>query len=146
MNLDTTKLMIAGAALVILVFLWLVWKFFFSLLKHFLIILLLSGIFAGAYWYRNHIPKRESSVGKHAYMTETGKYLGVVEGEGEDNRRGPVWNIRFPGSYPRMYSKSRVTLKDQRDIASEPTPEPTESPKPSPTVKPRAAKAANGKK
>ncbi len=146
MNLDTTKLMIIGGALATLVFLWLVWKFFFSLLKHFLIILLLGAIFAGVYWYRSRIPDRPSSVGKHAYMTETGKYLGVVEGEGEDNRRGPVWNIRFPGSHPRMYSKSRVTLKDQRDIASEPTPEPTETPKPSATAKPKAAKAASGRK
>jgi len=138
MNLDTSQLMIAGGVLLALLLMMLmIWKFFFSLLKHFLIILVLGCIFAGAYWYRSHIPKKETSVGKHAYTTESGKYLGVVEGEGEDDRRGPVWNIRFPGAYPRMYSKSRVTLKDQRDIASEPTPEPAKTPSPTPIPKTR---------
>ncbi|MGE0887155.1 MAG: hypothetical protein AB7P14_26840 [Blastocatellales bacterium] len=146
MNLDTTQLMIAGGALLALVFLYLIWKFFFSLIKHFIIVLILGGIFAGAYWYKNHIPRKVTAIGKHAYLTESGKYLGVVESEGEDDRRGEVWNIRFPGSYPRMYSKSRVTLKDQRDLASEPTPTPTQAPKTSPTAPPKATKATSRKK
>lgn len=132
----TTKMLIVGGALIALLFLWVIWKFFFSLLKHVLIILILGGVFAGVYWYRNQPPPKNPAIGKHAYMTESGKYLGVVEGEGDDPRRGAVWNIRPPGDHPRMFAKSRVTLKDKRDLASEPTPEPT--PTPSPATSPSA--------
>lgn len=143
MEMDTIKLAILGAALLMLVFFWIVWKFFFKLLKHFIIILILGGLFAGVYWYRSLPPAKNPAIGKHAYLTESGKYLGIVEGEGEDPRRGAVWNIRFPGGHPMMYGKTRVKLKDHRDIASEPTPQPTATPTP-PKTKP--AKPANGKK
>ena len=143
----TTKMLIAGGVLLGLLFLVVIWKFFFSFVKHVLIILILGGAFVGFYWYRMHSsPAKNSAIGKHAYLTASGKYLGVVEGEGEDTRRGPVWNIRFPGSHPQMYGKSRVTLKDKRDIASEPTPELTEIPTPTLTPKPGAEKKPSSKK
>ena len=133
------KLWLGIGVVVLLVFLWLVWKFFFGMLKHFLIILVLGGLFAGVYWYRSLPPAKNPAIGKHAYLTENGKYLGVVEGQGEDNRRGEVWITRIPGDHQKMYGKSRVTLKDKRDIASEPTPEPTATPNPSATAKPKSA-------
>lgn len=134
------KLWLGIGAVVLLVFLWIVWKFFFKLLKHFIIILILGAIFAGVYWYRSLPPPKNPSIGKHAYLIENGKYLGVIEGEGEDDRRGAVWNIRFPGAHPRMFSKTRVTVKDKRDIASEPTPEPSATPTPAAKTKPAAVK------
>lgn len=141
----TTKILIAGGVLLMLLFLLVIWKFFFGFLKHVLIILILGGSFVGFYWYRMHSsPAKNPAIGKHAYMTESGKYLGVVEAEGEDTRRGPVWNIRFPGGHPRMFAKSRVTLKDKRDIASEPTPELTEIP--TPTITPKPSKPGPEKK
>jgi len=130
MEMDSTKLLILGGALVLLVIFWLVWKFFFSMVKHLIIIVILGGVFAGVYWYRSLPPPKNPAFGKHAYLTENGKYLGVVEGEGEDPRRGAVWNIRLPGGHPLMYGKSRVTLKDKRDLASEPKSEPSPSPTP----------------
>lgn len=136
----TTKLLIAGGALLALLFLWVVWKFFFGMLKHILILLILGGIIAGGVWWRMQPPPKSPVIGKHAYMTESGKYLGVVEGEGDDPRRGPVWNIRFPGDHPKMYGKSRVTLKDKRDLASEPTPSPTATPSPTPKTKASSSK------
>jgi hypothetical protein len=143
----TTKMLIAGGVLLGLLFLVVVWKFFFSFLKHVLIILILGSAFVGFYWYRMHSsPPKNSVIGKHAYLTASGKYLGVVEGEGEDARRGPVWNVRFPGGHPQMYGKSRVTLKDKRDIASESTPELTEIPTPTLTPKPGAEKKPGSKK
>lgn len=134
------KLLLAGGVLVVLLFLWLVWKFFFSMLKHFIIILILGGVFAGVYWYRSLPPAKNPAIGKHAYLTENSKYLGVVEGEGEDPRRGAVWITRFPGDHQKMYGKSRVTLKDKRDIASEPSPSPTVTPTPTPKTKPSTGK------
>lgn len=140
-------LLVAGGLLLAGVFLIVVWKLFFSFLKHALIILILGSAFVAFYWYRTHsAPEKNPAIGKHAYLTETGKYLGVIEGEGEDSRRGAVWNIRFPGGHPRMYGKSRVTLKDKRDLASEPTPEPTATPTPSPAAKPGADKKPAGRK
>lgn len=130
MEMDSTKLLILGGALVLLVIFWLVWKFFFSMVKHLIIIVILGGVFAGVYWYRSLPPPKNPAFGKHAYLTENGKYLGVVESEGEDPRRGAVWNIRLPGGHPLMYGKSRVTLKDKRDLASEPKSEPSPSPTP----------------
>lgn len=138
------KLLLGGGALLLLLILWLVWKFFFKLLKHFIIILILGGIFVGVYWYRSQPPPKNSAIGKHAYMTESGRWLGLIEGEGDDPRRGAVWITRVPGDHQKMYGKSRVTLKDKRDIASEPTPEPTATPAPSAKTKP--AKTGDGKK
>ncbi len=123
------KLWLGIGIVVVLVFLWLVWKFFFSLLKHFIILLILGSLFVGVYWYRS-LPPKNPSIGKHAYLIENGKYLGVVEGQSEDPRRGDVWITRAPGEHQKMYGKSRVTLKDKRDIASEPTPVPTATPTP----------------
>lgn len=134
------KLWLGLGAVVLLIFLWLVWKFFFNLLKHFILILILGAVFIGVYWYRSLPPPKNPAIGKHAYLTESGKYLGVIEGEGEDDHRGAVWNIRFPGGHPRMFSKTRVTVKDKRDIASEPTPEPTAVPTPAAKTKPAASK------
>jgi len=136
-----TKLLVVGGVLLAVVFLWVIWKFFFGMIKHAVIILLLGGAFAGAYYFFRtpSSPAKNPAIGKHAYLTESGKYLGVVEGEGDDARRGPVWNIRFPGDHPKMYGKSRVTLKDKRDPASEPTPSPTATPAPMPAAKPKAA-------
>jgi len=121
------KLWLGIGVVVLLVFLWLVWKFFFGMLKHFLIILVLGGLFAGVYWYRSLPPAKNPAIGKHAYLTENGKYLGLVEGQGEDNKRGEVWITRIPGDHPKMYGKSRVTLKDKFE------PVPDRNPSPSPT-------------
>lgn len=140
MEWDTIKWFVLGGGLLLLAFLWLVWKFFFKLLKHFIIILLLGGIFAGAYWYRSLPPPKNPAIGKHAYLTENGKYLGLVEGEGDDPRRGPVWVTRAPGGHPLMYGKARVTLKDKRDLSSEPTPEPSATPTPPSKTKPAVKK------
>jgi hypothetical protein len=95
--------------------LWFVWKVYFRLFKHFLIALLIGLAGAAIYYYRSLPPPPDPSLGKHAYLSASGKYLGVVEGQGEDNRRGPVWIIRPPGGYQVIYAKSRVVLKDKRE-------------------------------
>ena len=64
-------------------------------------------------------------VGKHAYMKENGEYIGVVEGQAQDSRRGAVWIVRPVGGHPQKYSKSRVTLKDKIELKPEQPPAPT---------------------
>lgn len=126
MDLMTTA--IAVGVVLLLGVLWILWKFAFRLLKFALLALVIVGIGVAAYWYRMQPPPKPAGIGKHAYLSATGKYLGVVEGQGDDRSRGEVWIVRLPGGYPVMYSKARVALKDKRDLASEPTPEPTATP------------------
>lgn len=135
---------IALVLLAVVVVMWLASKFFFRFIKHILIILLIGAVGSGIYIYRM-IPRKDPAIGKHAYLTENGKYLGVVEGKGEDNRRGEVWVVRPPGRYPVMYSKSRVSLKDRRDPKDDPKPSesPSSSPKPGKTSGRKAAPAGS---
>lgn len=140
--MDLTMTALAVGVLLLLVLLWILWKFSLRLLKFALLALLIVGIGVAGYWYRMRPPPKPAGIGQHAYLSATGKYLGVVEGQGDDRSRGAVWIVRFPGGYPVMYSKARVALKDKRDLASEPTPEPTATP--TATTKP-AAQQPRGK-
>ena len=136
----TIKAGLAIGVVLLIGLLWLVWKFFSKLFKHVLIMLLIGGAGAAFYFYRSLPPPPPAYVGKHAYMKETGAYIGVVEAQGDDNRRGPVWIIRPPGGYPQKYAKSRVTLKDKLEL------KPEESPAPTLESKPAANKVNKGKK
>jgi len=126
----TVKVALAVGIVLLIGFLWLVWKFFAKVFKHVIIMLLIGGAGAAFYYYRALPPPPPPYIGKHAYMKENGEYIGVVEGQAEDNRRGPVWIIRPVGSYPQRYAKSRVTLKDKMEIKPAPTPAPTPESKP----------------
>ncbi len=128
MDWSFLKFALPLALLIIVVSLWLVWKFFFKLFKYFIVALVIVLIGAGMSVYRMQ-PQKNPAIGKHAYLTDSGHYLGVVEGSGEDNRRGEVWIIRPPGGYPVMYRKSRVTLKDRIELKKESKEEPIPSPK-----------------
>ena len=134
------KVALTIGALLLIAFLLVVWKFFAKVFKHVVIMLLIGVIGAGLFIYM--VYSRYGSLsqpatpykGKHAYMKANGEYIGVVESEGEDSRRGKVWIIRPAGGYPQKYSKSRVELKDKVELNVEPTPTPTTTPeaKPSP--------------
>ncbi|MCI0388505.1 MAG: hypothetical protein MOB07_07035 [Acidobacteria bacterium] len=128
MDTFTMKAALAIGVLLLIGFLWLVWKFFAKLFKHVIIVLLISVAGSAFYYYRSLPPPPPPYIGKHAYMKENGEYIGVVEAEGNDNRRGPVWIIRPVGGYPQRYSKSRVTLKDKMELKPEQTPAPESKP------------------
>jgi hypothetical protein len=128
----TMKVALTIGALLLIGFLLVVWKFFAKLFKHVVIMLLIGAAGAAFYYYRSLPPPRPLYVGKHAYMKDNGEYIGVVEGQGQDNRRGAVWIVRPVGGYPQKYSKSRVTLKDKMELKPEQTPAPTSESKPAP--------------
>ena len=127
----TMKVALTIGALLLIGFLLVVWKVFGRVFKH-VVIMLLIGV-AGAAFFTYIVYTRYGSFstpastykGKHAYMKANGEYIGVVEAEGEDSRRGKVWIIRPVGGYPQKYSKSRVELKDKMEIKPEQTPTPT---------------------
>jgi hypothetical protein len=124
----TMKAALAIGAVLLIGFLWLIWKFFAQVFKHVVIMLVLcvAGVTFFYFRYRSFSPRPKPDIGKHAYMKEGGEYIGVVEAEGEDSRRGKVWIIRPLGGYPQKYSKARVTLKDKMELK----PAPTQAPAP----------------
>jgi hypothetical protein len=128
----TMKVALTIGALLLIGFLLVVWKFFAKVFKHVVIMLFIGAAGAAFYYYRSLPPPRPLYVGKHAYMKDNGEYIGVVEGQGEDSRRGPVWIVRPVGGYPQKYSKSRVTLKDKMALKPEQTPAPATESKPAP--------------
>src|SRR5262245_41201568 len=104
--MDSTTLTIAAISVLLILMgaVWVVWKFFFDFLKYFIITLVVFVIGAGIYIYRVQTRGEQASVipakGKHAYSTQSGTYLGVVEGSGHDSQRGEVWIVRPPGGPP----------------------------------------------
>jgi hypothetical protein len=130
MDKFTLTLVLTAGLVVVLGVLWFTWKYHFELFKYFLVAFIFFGVVVAAFIYRMRPvePRRDPAIGKHAYMRQTGEYLGVVEGSGRDKQRGEVWFVRPPGGYPLMYGKSRVTLKDESDIGEEAEPSPSPSP------------------
>ena len=149
----TMKVALTIGALLLIGFLLVVWKVFGKVFKHVLIMLLIGVAGAAFFVYIIYIRYGSFSQpvspykGKHAYMKANGEYIGVVEAEGEDSRRGKVWIIRPVGGYPQKYSKTRVELKDMLVIKPEPTPMPESKPTPDkPESKPASDKAHKKKK
>jgi hypothetical protein len=124
----TMKAALAIGAVVLIGFLWLIWKFFSKVFKHVIIMLLIGAAGATFYYFHSLPPAPPPYVGKHAYMKDNGEYIGVVEGQAEDSRRGPVWVIRPVGGYPQRYAKARVALKDKMELKPEQTPAPESKP------------------
>ena len=122
----TMKVALTIGALLLIGFLFLVWKFFGKVFKHVVIMLFIGAALMTFFYfrYRSLPPAPSPYKGKHAYMKANGEYIGVVEAEGEDSRRGKVWIIRPAGGYPQKYSKSRVELKDKMELKPEQTPTP----------------------
>ncbi|HWQ32958.1 MAG TPA: hypothetical protein VNQ79_08885 [Blastocatellia bacterium] len=87
-------------------------KFFFRLLRH-LIIAVVLGVVLMFFWYASSRPPKNPNIGKHAYVTRTGEYLGEVTGEATDPQRGPVWIVKPPNQPPTSYKKTAVTLKEK---------------------------------
>jgi len=126
----TIKIGVAIGVVLLIVLLWVVWKFFSKLFKHVIIMLVIGFAGSAFYYYRTLPPSLPSYVGKHAYMKANGEYIGVVEGQGSDKQRGPVWIVRPLGSSPLKYAKSRVLLKDTMELKSAPTSTPAPESKP----------------
>jgi len=142
----TIKVALAIGALLLIGFLLIVWKFFGKVFKH-VVIMLLIGVAGAVFFiyvvyirYGSYSARPQPNIGKHAYMKGSGEYIGVVEAEGEDSRRGKVWIIRPAGGYPQKYSKLRVELKDKMELKSGPTLAPP------PESKPASDKVDNKKK
>jgi len=132
MDKFTLTLVLTAGLVVILGVLWFTWKYYFEFFKYFLVAFIFFAVVVAGFIYRMRPvePKRDPAIGKHAYMRQTGDYLGVVEGSGRDRQRGEVWFVRPPGGYLLMYGKSRVTLRDGEEIEKKEKAEPSPSPTP----------------
>lgn len=108
--METIYLVIGG--ILLLGLLILVAKFFFRLLKHIIIATVLGCVIMFG-WYFAMRPTPNPNIGKRAYHTKTGDYLGEVIGEAVDPERGPVWQIKPPTQPPTSYRKVTVTLREK---------------------------------
>ncbi len=104
-----SSLVLIIAAAVVLVVGWIIFKFFFRLLKHFVIALILAVIVAIA-WYQPwniFTPPQDPNIGKMTYGAISGNYLGkIVANDTQDNS----WIIERNGIKTK-YPKGRVVIK-----------------------------------
>lgn len=106
-------LIIIVAVLILAALVWVAARFFFRLLKHIIIAVVLGAVLTlGWYYFFLYVP-RDPNIGRHAYITGTEQYVGDVIGSANDEALGAVWVVKRPNGYATKYPKSRVTLKDK---------------------------------
>ncbi|MFN7926687.1 MAG: hypothetical protein U0Y68_01885 [Blastocatellia bacterium] len=103
-----SPLLLAGAAVAVLVVGGLLFKFFFKLLKHFILAVILAVIVA-ALWYQPFSTPKDPNLGKFAYGTVSNSFLGVVVA---DDKANGSWVVEKSGMRMK-YPKSKVLLKDK---------------------------------
>lgn len=124
----TRQMLLGIGLLIILSILWLVWKFFFAFFKHVLLALFLAALGSTVYFYlMNRTPPKDPNIGKYAYGTSSGRFLGVIETATDDSYVVKSGNAQI------KYPKGRVIVKDKMDPIA------VEAPSPSPSVKPKPA-------
>ncbi len=105
--MESSVFMVA-AAIVLLVVGWVLFKFFFKLLKHFLLAVILAVVVA-LLWYQPFFTTKDPNLGKFAYGTVSNSYLGVVVANDKENGS---WIVEKSGMRMK-YPKSKVLLKDK---------------------------------
>jgi hypothetical protein len=108
-----TLLIIIAIALVLIALGWVMARFFFRLLKHFIIAVVLGAILMCGWYYLFIRVPRDPHIGKRAYVVGTDQYVGEVVGSSQDEKLGDIWIVKSPSGYPMKYRKSRLTLKDK---------------------------------
>ena len=103
-----SSLFLAGAVVVLLIVGWVLFKFFFKLLKHFLFAVILAVVVA-MFWYQPFSLSKDPNLGKFAYGTVSHSFLGVVVA---DDKESGSWVVEKSGMRVK-YPKSKVLLKDK---------------------------------
>jgi uncharacterized membrane-anchored protein YitT (DUF2179 family) len=103
-----SPLLLAGIALVLLFIGWVLFKFFFRLLKHFILAVVLAVIVA-LFWYQPNATRPDPNIGKFAYGTVSNSFLGVVVA---NDKEDGSWIVEKSGMRMK-YPKSKVILKDK---------------------------------
>jgi uncharacterized membrane-anchored protein YitT (DUF2179 family) len=103
-----SPLYLAGAVIVLLIVGWIIFKFFFKLLKHFLFAVILAVVVA-MFWYQPFSTKPDPNIGKFAYGTVSNSFLGIVVADDKENGS---WIVEKSGMRMK-YPKSKVLLKDK---------------------------------
>lgn len=103
-----SPLYLAAAVILLLIVGWIIFKFFFKLLKHFILAVILAVVVA-MFWYQPFATKPDPNIGKFAYGTVSNSFLGVVVA---NDKEGGSWIVEKSGIRTK-YSKSKVILKDK---------------------------------
>lgn len=105
-----SPLYLVAGALVLLIIGWVIFKFFFKLLKHFIMAAILAAAI-GVFYYQpwnNFSPTKDPNIGKFVYGLSSSNFLGVVVGDDGENS----WIVEKSG-LKMKYAKGRVVLKDR---------------------------------
>ncbi|HEX4950198.1 MAG TPA: hypothetical protein VFZ34_26260 [Blastocatellia bacterium] len=105
--MDSSLYIIVGA-IVLLVIGWVIFKFFFRLLKHFILAIIL-GVTVALFWYQPYSSRPDPNIGKFAYGVNSNNFLGVIVA---DDKEGGSWIVEKSGMKMK-YPKSKVLLKDK---------------------------------
>jgi hypothetical protein len=111
--MEYTPWMIVVGAILLIGLIGIVSRLFFRLLKH-VIIAIIIGV-AAAFVYVQLQPKARvnPAVGKFAYSSANGVFVGKVVAVGTDAKMGDVLIIERPGGYHAKYPKNFLLLRDK---------------------------------
>jgi uncharacterized membrane-anchored protein YitT (DUF2179 family) len=103
-----SPLYLAAAVVLLLLVGWFIFKFFFRLLKHFILAAILAVVVA-LFWYQPFSTPQDPNIGKFAYGTSSKNFLGVVVA---NDKEDGSWIVEKSGIRMK-YPKSKVILKDK---------------------------------
>lgn len=105
--------MIIVAIAVLIGLLALVARFFFRLLKH-IIVAVVVGVVIAFIWVQMQpgVPVNPL-IGKRAYSSANGQFVGTVVASGTDSKLGDILIIEQPGGYRVKYPKNFLRLRDR---------------------------------
>lgn len=99
---------IAVGILVLFIIGWVIFKFFFRLLKHFILAIILA-VTVALLWYQPSTSRPDPNLGKLAYGVNSNNFLGVVVA---NDKEDGSWIVEKSGMRMK-YAKSKVILKDK---------------------------------
>lgn len=102
------SLYLIGAAGVLLIIGWMIFKFFTRLLKHFIFAIVL-GVIVAMFWYQPNYSKPDPNIGKFAYGVNSNSFLGVIVA---NDKEDGSWIVEKSGMKMK-YPKSKVLIKDK---------------------------------
>lgn len=105
--------MIVVAIAVLIGFIALVARFFLRLLKH-IIIAVVFGVVVAFVWVQMQPDAPVNPlIGKRAYSSANGQFVGIVVASGADSKLGDVLIIEQPGGNRVKYPKNFLRLRDR---------------------------------
>ena len=111
--MEYTPWMIVVGAILLIGLIGIVSRLFFRILKHVIIAIIIGVVAAFVYVQMQPKAKVNPAVGKFAYSSANGVFIGKVVGTGTDPKLGDVLIIERAGGYHAKYPKNFLLLRDK---------------------------------